>query len=142
MNPWLAAGLAAAALWFLRMNSNAQQQAQNAQAGTQAGAGQTSDQGGGSAFTPNSTIIPYQGGVTQPVSTVSYQQSPDGGDGSGGSFTGGSAGSYGIGSSTGETYTGGSAGSYGIGSSGGYTGGSAGSYGIGTGQPTGHGVQI
>ena len=85
MNPWLAAGLAAAALWFLRMNSSAQQQAQNAQAGTQAGAGQTSDQGGGSAFTPNSTIIPYQGGVTQPVSTVSYQPPSDGGDGGGGS---------------------------------------------------------
>ena len=84
MNPWLAAGLAAAALWFLRMNSSAQQQAQNAQAGTQAGAGQTSDQGGGSSFTPDSTIIPYQGGVTQPVSTVSYQPSPDGSGGDGG----------------------------------------------------------
>lgn len=90
MNPWLAAGLAAAALWFLRMNSNAQQQAQNAQAGTQAGAGQTSDQGGGSSFTPDSMIIPYQGGVTQPVSTMSY--SPPGDNGSSGSSSGSGSG--------------------------------------------------
>lgn len=76
MNPWLATGLAAAALFLVRMGRNAQQQQDAAQAGTQAGAGQTSDQGGGGSFVPFGTqpgSAPSQGGVTQPVSTVSYQ---------------------------------------------------------------------
>lgn len=89
MNPWLAAMLAAAGVWLLHSRSSQQAQNQGAAAGTQAGAGQTSDQGG-AGFSPENPIIPYQGGVTQPVSTMSY--TAPGGD-SGGSVSGSGSGS-------------------------------------------------
>lgn len=77
MNPWLAAMLAAAGVWLLHSRSSQQAQNQAAAAGTQAGAGQTSDQGGAD-FTPENPVVPYSGGVTQPLATAVYSPPGDG----------------------------------------------------------------